>query len=534
MQIDWALGLGVVLTAMVAALGGLFALAAFQARARTARGAIFAEASGGASFLFDGEALVDATPAAKALLSLSQARGGPWVRLLAYLSPHFPGFESRIAGLPGEGRIMLASADTSAQPLMLRAELRGGLTRITLLDPDEESRVPGFDPLTHRAMEDELHQLRATLSQAPFLIWREGAAGEVTWANAAYLQLALQRLDPGQDLTWPLPRLFERTATTQGASGQRQRLDPPPDHPADNAQWFDLTGIDEGEGRLLFGAPADAVVQAESALRDFMQTLTKTFAHLPIGLAIFDRQRQLALFNPALLDLTSLQPDFLSLRPTLYSFLDAMRDRNMIPEPKDYRGWRKQMTELEKAASAGFYEDTWSLPSGQTYRVVGRPHPNGALALMFEDISNEMSRTRRYRADIELGQAVVDAMDEAMAVFSQSGILVMSNIAYSDLWGHDPAATLGDGNIGALCGYWRDRSAPSQIWDSAEAFVATLGDRSSLQGEIRMGDGRLVDCRFAPLPGGATLATFRLAGAAAAAGASRSPGFATARVSKTA
>ena len=26
-----------------------------------------------------------------------------------------------------------------------------------------------------------------------------------------------------------------------------------------------------------------------------------------------------------------------------------MHDRSMIPEPKDYRGWRKQMTELEKA-----------------------------------------------------------------------------------------------------------------------------------------------------------------------------------------
>ncbi|HEX9857082.1 MAG TPA: diguanylate cyclase, partial [Paracoccaceae bacterium] len=116
------------------------------------------------------------------------------------------------------------------------------------------------------------------------------------------------------------------------------------------------------------------------------------------------------------------------------------------------------------------------------------------------------------------------------AVFSQSGVLVMSNIAYSDLWGHDPAATLGDGNISILCDYWRSQSAPSKIWDSAEVFVATLGDRTSLQGEIRMRDGRLVDCRFSALPGGATLATFRLAGAIA----SRSPGFATARVSKTA
>jgi PAS domain-containing protein len=257
--------------------------------------------------------------------------------------------------------------------------------------------------------------------------------------------------------------------------------------------------------------PADAAVQAETSLRDFMQTLTKTFAHLPIGLAIFDRQRQLQLFNPALLDLSGLQPDFLSLRPTLFAFLDAMRDRNMIPEPKDYRFWRKQMSELEKAASSGLYEETWSLPSGQTYRVIGRPHPNGALALMFEDISTEMSRTRRYRADLELGQAVVDAMDQGLAVFSESGVLVMSNTAYTELWGHDPASTLGESGVATLCAHWRDNSAASPIWSEVEDFIATMGERKAWSGEARLNDGRLIDCRFTPIQGGSTLATFRLA-----------------------
>ncbi|MFD1807854.1 hypothetical protein ACFSHQ_05975 [Gemmobacter lanyuensis] len=135
-------------------------------------------------------------------------------------------------------------------------------------------------------------------------------------------------------------------------------------------------------------------------------------------------------------------PDFLSARPTLFAFLDMMRDRNMLPEPKDYRSWRKQMAELEAAAASGHYEETWSLPSGQTYRLIGRPHPNGALALMFEDISNEITRIRRYRADLELGQAVLDSMDEALAVFSAAGVMVMANSRYGEIWGHDPAGSI--------------------------------------------------------------------------------------------
>jgi PAS domain-containing protein len=503
-QVDWMLGFGLLVTAVLAALAGLFAIAALQARVAPPVKSIFTENLGGTVFLFDGETMLDATPGARALLSLSPTRGGSWARLLAYLGPRFPGVEDRLHQLSGDGRFVLTSP--GASPLLLQAELRGGVTRITLHDPDSAVRAPALDQLTQRAMAEELDQLRATMARAPMMVWQEDASGAVIWANAAYLLEAGRRLDPGKDLAWPLPRLFERTATLQGAEGQRQKLE----QRGGPAQWFDLIGFPEAEGRLLFALSADATVQAESSLREFMQTLVKTFAHLPIGLAIFDNQRQLALFNPALLDLSGLQPDFLSLRPTLFAFLDAMHERNMIPEPKDYRGWRKQMTELEKAASAGLYEETWSLPSGQTYRVIGRPHPNGAMALMFEDISTEMSRTRRYRADLELGQAVIDAMEDAIAVFSQSGQLVMSNAAYVGLWGHDPAASLGEGGIHALCAHWRRVSAPSAIWAEAEQFVATVGDRSAFGGETRLGDGRLVGCRFAPLPGGATLATFRL------------------------
>jgi PAS domain-containing protein len=106
-----------------------------------------------------------------------------------------------------------------------------------------------------------------------------------------------------------------------------------------------------GDEALCYALAADKAVQAETALREFMQTLTKTFADLPIGLAIFDRSRCLQMFNPALTDLTTLPPEMLIARPTLNAFLDAMRARSMIPEPRDYRSWRKQLARLEEEAA---------------------------------------------------------------------------------------------------------------------------------------------------------------------------------------
>ncbi len=494
-QFGWLAGMG-----MLSALAGLLLLGAMLERG--AGKAVFLADGAEADFLFDGETLVDATPAARALLPHSPlAAGTPWARLSAWLLPRFPTLGEALERLPAEGRVALASAEDCGPPVLLVAEVRGGLTRIRLGDPDAPEAGPG-DGLAGRAALEELETLRAAAAHAPLPIWRENAAGEVVWANLDYLDLALHGLDPAAEMSWPLPRVF-----APGAAG-RLRIDLGPDHPG---RWFDLGPATPGGG-LRFALPADAAAAAEAALRSFQQTLAKTFAHLPIGLAIFDQARRLVLFNPALIDLTGLPPEFLAGRPTLAALLDTMRERAMLPEPRDYRGWRRQMTEMEEAAAHGLYEEVWTLPGGQTYRVAGRPHPNGALALMFEDISSETTQTRRYRADLELGQAVIDAMDEAIAVFSASGTLVLSNAAYTALWGHDPAGTLdGTADAAALCEHWRGLTAPSTVWDRLEDFAAATGAQRPWSDDVFLADGREVRCRFARLSGGATLAGFRVA-----------------------
>ena len=508
---DWLLGLALALIAFVAAIAGLLTVQAVQGPPRQSGVSIFSGALQGGDggpgtvFLFDGETLVDATPSARQLLSSSRARGGNWLRLIGYLSMYFPNIEAQLQRLEDEGQILLEGQSSRGKSLLLTADLSGGLIRIRLTDPAQDGRPMLTDALAHRALTQEVEHLREALAQAPMPIWRESEAGEVVWANAAYMLKAIATLPAGKELGWPLPRLFDRLASQSTVRGQRAAVKIPDEQTA----WYDLIGTASGGERLVFALPADAAVNAEGALRDFMQTLTKTFAQLPTGLAIFDRQRQLQLFNPALMDLTGLPADFLSMRPSLLSVLDALRDRKMIPEPKDYRSWRRQLVEMEKAAASGLYEETWNLPDGQTFKVVGRPHPNGALALMIEDITHEVSRSRRYRSDLELGQAVIDEMDEAVAVFSSSGQLVMSNLAYAQIWAHDPAGTLKPATVHTVAAHWRALSAPSALWSEAEEFISTVGNRVSWRSEARLLDGRLVSCRFAPLSGGATLAGFR-------------------------
>ncbi len=498
-----ASGLVIGATAVAAVAFGLWLDSWMTRRKPVRRPSLFAETQVGAVFLFDGEALVDCSPAARAILAQQLTHSGPWVRLMSFLAPRFPDVEVRLRALGEQGALTMASE--SDRPLLLSAELRGGLTRVTLIDAEREDRMPGQDPMIYRAQVEELEQLRNVVAQAPVLIWREKADGSIIWANATYVMLLTELLEPGTDLAWPLPGLFEAKEPTPGKPDRRKlKLQ------NGTEVWYELQRRVEGTERLIFALPADQIEMAERALRDVLVTLTKTFAHLHVGLAIFDKERHLQLFNPAMTDLTGLPVDLLARKPSLTAVLDAMRERNTIPEPKDYRSWRRQLIQMERAAVAGSYEETWSLPSGQTYRVIGRPHPDGALALILEDISDEMTRSRRYRAEIELGLSVLDGLDEAVAVFSQAGQLVMSNAAYAQLWNHDPGSDLSDASLTNVVRHWKTASAPSPVWAQFEDLASGGGDRQGLSAEARLVDGRLLTCRFTPLVGGATMAAFRV------------------------
>lgn len=454
-------------------------------------------------YLFEGPDLVDATGPAFALLSRLSGPEGEWDRLLSYLCPRLPGLRDQLACLMDLGHFTLSAPDDSG--FSLHAELAGAGIRLTLTDLSAEGQYVVIDGLSHHAAEQEIAASREALELLPVAAWRCGADGSVIWANAAYMALAT-RQSGESDLVWPLPDLFGLEADRLLPRGpKRQRLLNPTDG---KDEWFDCHILPGATGSIGFALPADNAVRAERSLRDFIQTLTKTFAHLPIGLAIFDRNRQLALFNPALTDLTTLDGEFLSGRPALFSFLDRLREVRILPEPKDYAGWRQQMIDLEKAASAGQYEETWLLPTGQTYRVTGRPHPEGAVAFLIEDISAEVSLTRRFRAEIELAQSVVDALEEAVAVFSETGELVMSNQAYATLWQVDPRPTLGASSILDAMRHWHALSHPTPVWGELRDFIAQPGERSAWEGSATLHDGRHIDCEITPMPRAATLVRF--------------------------
>ncbi|MFV0360021.1 PAS-domain containing protein [Tropicimonas sp.] len=456
------------------------------------------------ALLFRGRDLVDATPAARALMETGPGFLDDLSRTIAALGRRFPDMEAALGTLPDRHRVVLHAADGEAE---LEAEWRSDLVRVVLHERLCAPDAPPPDHLSHAALTEELATLRRVIDDAPILVWKEDAAGAVRWANGAYVDLALRLQPEGEPLGWPLPRVFgQRPAGPDPAEPPRRLSVTVPGF--DEPRWYDSFNENLGDEILIFALPADRLVHAEATLREFMQTLTKTFAHLTTGLAVFDRERRLVLFNPALTDLSALEPQFLSTRPTLFEFLDRLRERQRMPEPKDYKNWRQQIAAMECAAASGRHLETWSLPTGQTFRVTGRPHPDGAVAFLFEDISAEISLTRGFRAELELGQSVLDTLDEAIAVFSSSGALVLTNAAYRLAWNHMADDTLATTGIVDATRHWQALCQPTPVWGDLRDFVRESGERAEWNADVRLSDGSAVACRFAPVAGHATLVVF--------------------------
>jgi PAS domain-containing protein len=482
-------------TCLLAATLALIVAGLFERRRPAS--ALLRDDAAGTVFFFDDTTLVDATDAARELLATPRRRGTHWDRLMAYLGPRFPGVAEALAGLPETGRATIRS--TGPDPITLVAEWRGGLRKISLVAPHLVDTASLIDPLVRSAETTELRELRETADLAPLPIWRERSDGTVLWANDAYLRLSMDDL-ADEDPPWPPKRLF---AHRPDAGAQRIGNAATP-----GSGWFEPVFAAAGSERIGYALPADAAVRTETTLREFLQTLARTFAHLSTGLAFFDSQGRLQVFNPALTDLTTLSVEFLSAKPSLKAFLDAMRERRMIPEPKNYKAWRQRITALEAVAESGLFEETWSLPHGMTYRAVGRPHPDGGLALMIEDISESIAIARSHRADLALSTAVIDAMDEAIAVFSGEASLVMANAGYRSLFdGESQQATDCDGLTEALA-IWREATAPDPFWSALETAARGKTDRRPMAGTARLADGRQVEVRFVPLPAGGSLFGF--------------------------
>ncbi|MDX1780749.1 MAG: PAS-domain containing protein [Thalassovita sp.] len=453
-------------------------------------------------FLYDGSNLIDTSDGGGALLELGDDDPGDWQKLARKLAPRFPDFPaappSELNGKP----ITLDSIDLGPRS-QAQIENIEGLIRVSLIEHLGDKAPTAADLHQHRVWARRVDTLRSAVHGAPYPIWQTDGNGGICWSNSAYDLLARACIDPALKINPVLFDLPDRKPPVPSRNRVSVTL-----KTGSEQLWYDVTSVQSGRFTMHYATDVNAVVKAQDAQKNFVQTLTKTFAQLSIGLAIFNRKRELALFNPALIDLTRLSAEFLGNRPSLHSFFDHLRDNRTMPEPKDYSSWRDRLDDLVNAAADGRYTETWNLPDGLTYRVSGRPHPDGAVAFLFEDVSAEVSLTRRFRTDLELNQSALDHLSLAVAVFSSGGRLSFCNHMYRDIWKTDPDSGFIDVTIQDSLRLWQQASLPSPRWQEIARFVTSGTPGSDKGGTVQLRDGTRLNTRVARIRNGASMVIF--------------------------
>lgn len=492
----------IAITALLGA-GILLILSSYMKGAPRSSGHLSASIAAGPAFLFQDGMLIDSTADAGALPGYCAGQKSELSAMIGVLDGHFPTLRDVLKN-PATSSLRIRSEVDELS--WIDIDQSGGTVRLSLNGRHSGAQANTDDGLTLNLQQAELLLLRDVGRHSPQLIWLVDAAGGLVWANQAYQSFAAT-LPPPKDNGTVFPKIHD---ATMPHTTSQQRVSVTPSNTA-GKQWFDVSSVVRGDSCLHFANDANAVMRADEERREFVQTLGKTFAQLAIGLAIFDKNRQLAMFNPALLDMTHLPVEFLSARPTIDTVLDRLRESRMMPEPKNYSSWRDSFTAVETAAKNGTYSENWTLPDGQVYRVTGRPHPGGAFAFLFEDISAEVSLTRRFRSDIETGQSVLDNLPDAIAVFSGAGTLVMSNTAYANLWSTNHELLLEHRALQSEMETWQDQCIPTSIWGEMRAYIQQQGSRKSWSDDVILDDGRQLRCHANPLAGGMTMVRFTMA-----------------------
>ena len=340
--------------------------------------------------------------------------------------------------------------------------------------------------------------------------WILAPGGRLAWASRAWLAAAeagAVEEAVAREISWDRG-VESLAAEAMGLGSRREGLRWAP--VAGRRRAFQVTATPlEGGGAGAIALDVTDAEETREALKRHVAAHDETLNRLADAVAIFGPGRRLAFHNTAFAELWGLEPAWLAEGPTHGEVLDRLRQRRRLPETADYAQW--------KGRELGFYEaiggqpdELWSLPDGRTLRVVRQPHPFGGMLLLFSDITGELRLRAQYNSLVQVQQATLDKLNDAVAVFGSDGRLRLHNEAFESFWGISASVMAAAGDFDRVAELCTPLVHDRQFWLGLKARVGDTDPqgRSPVAGETRTSDGRAIAYQTRPLPDGATLIAF--------------------------
>jgi signal transduction histidine kinase len=364
-----------------------------------------------------------------------------------------------------------------------------------------------------RQTEAALDSLTHLIEAAPFPMWYRGADLRLGLVNSAFVE-AVEGKD-AQDV-------IERSAELIDAEGE--------DSAAATAREAQESGrivslmqpaIIHGERRMLrivnvplstravagFAVDVQDLEDARAELARHRDSQRELADRMTAGTAQFEPDRTLSFFNRPFAVMTQLDREWLAEKPEYDRVIDRMRDKQRLPEVRDFPAWKDERRDWFTSAEE-VIEEEWMLPGGDHLRVVAQPLPDGGLRLFLEDRTEQLRLASARDTLLRVRAATFDNLFEAISVFASDGRLYLWNRRFLEDWELDEewlsTHPRVDELVPAMARKLVNPTAAAQI---REMVRQTTNERQSASGRISMTDGRHFQFAAVPLPDGNALFT---------------------------
>jgi signal transduction histidine kinase len=340
--------------------------------------------------------------------------------------------------------------------------------------------------------------------------WIAAADGSPVWVNAAWLKAVdAASLDEAAARGAAFDRGADTLASEAANLGQRR----------DQVRWATVAGKRrafhitaqplEGGGVGVWTEDVSEQEELRELLKRNIEAHDETLNHIKDAVAVFSSSKKLMFHNTAFAELWGLEPAWLAEQPSHSEVLDRLRQRRRLPESADYAKWKAGELDRYEALAAG-PDDMWSTPDGRTLKVVRQPHPMGGLLLLFSNITDELKLKAQYNSLIQVQQATLDKLSDAVVVFGSDGRLRLHNEAFGTFWNITPIEIEAAGDFEGVVELCVPKLHDLNFWRELKGRVADPDPqaRAPTTGEIKTSDSRIVVYQSRPLPDGATLIAF--------------------------
>jgi len=414
---------------------------------------------------------------------------------------------------------MAVTLPGSSRSLALRGSLAdpqispGGAALVWVFDfTESEHELARMRSETARAKSD-FAALVGLIEAAPTPMWFRNPEMQLQLVNKAYVAAvgaasAQRVIDEQIELVEPVDGVSASTIAQQASeSGEPIERIVSVTSVDGNRRRFRVSDLPLGKEGVA-GYAVDIQEQEDLARehRAYREAQRSMLDRLSVGVAQFDGQRRLTFANQPFRRLLGIRPGAGAIGAAFERILSDARDEGRITEVRDFPSWRKDHVAWFEAGDT--QEEDWPLSDGTHLAVVGQPMPDGGLALIVEDRTEQLSIAANRDTLLRTRTAMLDSLFEALAVFAPDGTLQLWNHSFPETWGIEPAMLDKHPSVDTLLAEIQPNLArPKQAKGVGEVIRSATLDRRERAGRLQLADGRTIEFAGIPLPDGNGLLT---------------------------